>query len=300
MKVLIVGLGSIAMKHINALKIIDSAVQIFALRSSSTSPSIEGIINIYDYSSVAELNFDFAIISNPTSLHAEAIKSLIPFHLPLFIEKPLFSELGNEVLISEVKANHINTYVACNLRFLDCLQFAKKFIKNKTINEVNSYCGSYLPDWRADVDWRKVYSANAAMGGGVHLDLIHELDYLYWLLGKPQKSTKFLKKHSSLQIEAIDYANYILEYENFVSSVILNYYRKDSKRSLEIVMKDSTILVDILKNCVYENGFLVFESQQKPIDTYETQLRYFLNQLDLKQNSFNDMEEAYQILKICL
>lgn len=300
MKVLIVGLGSIAIKHINALKIIDSAVQIFALRSSSSSPSIEGIIDIYDYSSVAELNFDFAIISNPTSLHAEAIKSLIPFQLPLFIEKPLFSELANEVLISEVKANQINTYVACNLRFLDCLQFTKNFIKNKRINEVNSYCGSYLPEWRSNVDWRKVYSANAAMGGGVHLDLIHELDYLYWLFGKPQKSSKILKNNSSLQIDAIDYANYTLEYENFVTSAILNYYRKDSKRTLEIVMQESTVFVDILKNCVYEDGVLVFESQQKVLATYESQLRYFIDRLNLKQKNFNDIEEAYRILKICL
>ncbi|KEY18819.1 Gfo/Idh/MocA family protein [Kaistella antarctica] len=300
MKVLIVGLGSIAMKHINALRLIDSTFEIFALRSSLTSPKIYGVNNLYDYSKIPQINFDFAIISNPTSLHAEAINNLIKFSFPLFIEKPLFNELEKEHLINTVNDNGILTYVACNLRFFDCLLFTKDFVKGKKINEVNSYCGSYLPDWRPDTDFRLVYSANRKMGGGVHLDLIHELDYLYWLFGKPTKISKIFKSNSSLKIDAVDYANYTLEYDDFVSSVILNYYRKDAKRKLEIVTDDKTILVDLLNNTVSENGKVIFQSQQNPIETYESQLRYFIDVIKLKKKSFNDINEAYQILKMCL
>ena len=135
----------------------------------------------------------------------------------------------------------IKSYVACNLRFLDCISFIKDNLPqllNKKLNEVNVYCGSYLPDWRPNADFRAAYSAKAELGGGVHLDLIHELDYVYWLLGIPKQVNRTFKSQSSLSIGSIDYANYILDYNGFCANVVLNYYRRDSKRTLELVFED--------------------------------------------------------------
>jgi CRISPR/Cas system CSM-associated protein Csm2 small subunit len=65
-------------------------------------------------------------------------------------------------------------------------------------------------------------------------------------------------------------------------------------------MDDKTVLVDLIENKVYENGIVVFQSSQKAIDTYESQLRYFLKSIDTGKSNFNDIEEAYEILKMCL
>lgn len=300
MKVLIVGLGSIAQKHIAALKAVYNEPEIFALRSGQPANIVEGVQNVYDISEISDLNIDFVIICNPTSEHKASIEKLLPLKLPLFIEKPLFSELGQESLIKQIGDAAIATYVACNLRFLECLTFAKDYVTSQRINEVNIYCGSYLPNWRPGVDFRKVYSANAEMGGGVHIDLIHEIDYAHWLFGQPQSVQAIKRNVSSLEITAVDYANFVLQYTQFTVGIVLNYYRKDSKRTCEIVCEDGTLLVDLLANTVAWNGEIIFRSDKNIISTYKDQIQFFDKEILTGKSNFNNVAEAYQILKVCL
>ncbi|KKX51736.1 Gfo/Idh/MocA family protein [Sphingobacterium sp. IITKGP-BTPF85] len=299
MKVLIVGLGSIAQKHILALVNYDSSIELYALRRSVDATIHHTVKNIVSLDEVD--NITFAIISNPTSEHANAIKLLAEKNIPLFIEKPVFESLNYSHLVDFVKEKNLITYVACNLRFLECLQYVKnEIIIKKRINEINVYCGSYLPDWRRGIDFRTVYSANKNEGGGVHIDLIHEMDYVYWLFEKPQTVRKFYSSLSSLNITSYDYANYLLSYPEFNINIQLNYYRRDPKRTLEIVCEEGTYLVDLLTNTIYLNSAVIFESNKRILDTYQTQLNFFINDILNNKKSFNDIEEAYEILKLCL
>lgn len=303
MKVLIIGLGSIAKKHIDAIRKLDELAEVFALRSSLNSKSdVVGVTDIYNLNDLKIADLDFIIISNPTSEHFSTIKQLSEFNIPLFIEKPLFSEITEDTqyLVDQIESKNIKTYVACNLRFLECLQHLKEIIKGKVVNEVNVYCGSYLPNWRPGVDFRTIYSANKEMGGGVHIDLIHELDYVYWLFGNPVKTQTFFSSNSSLNITAFDYANYLWVYEEFSASIILNYYRKDSKRTIEIVTEEETYNVDLLKNSIELNGDVIFISDNKIIDTYSKQIEFFVENVIKKGEKFNTIAEANTILKLCM
>ncbi len=302
MKVLIIGLGSIARKHIKAFHEIGE-FEIYALRSQLDSPDVENIKNIYDWEHIKSHNFDFFLVSNPTSEHASTITKLVDYRKPLFIEKPIFNKPSseNKDLINSIKTAQISTYIACNLRFLDCISVIKEIVKGSKINEVNIYCGSYLPDWRPGVDFRKVYSANQEMGGGVHIDLIHELDYLFWLFGEPLNTRSTFKNNSSLNISAIDYANYLWEYEGFSANLVLNYYRKDTKRTLEILTSDATYLVDLINNRIFKDNLEVYSSDQKISDTYLAQMNYFINNvLTNEESSLNSAQEAYKILQLCI
>jgi predicted dehydrogenase len=304
MKVLVVGLGSIAKKHINALRTLEPNCTIYALRSSKSANSEEEIVNIYAIDEL-KIEVDFAIISNPTSLHYETIKCLAQKKLPLFIEKPALHSLENAAeLIELVERNNVVSYVACNLRFHPCIIFLKETIlkEERKINELNVYCGSYLPDWRPDVDFKKTYSSNANMGGGVHLDLFHELDYTIWLFGMPNRITSILRSVSSLEIDAIDYANYILEYKTFTANISLNYYRRKAKRVIEIVFDNETLIIDLINNCIKDdNGKIIFVAENFLLkDTYVSQLSYFITLLVKNQNPFNSLRESIDVLKIVL
>lgn len=302
MIVLIVGLGSIARKHVYALKQLRPEAEIYALRSGHNSEEVGGVKSITD---INQLNGkpDFIIISNPTQFHADTIVNLLPLGVPLFIEKPLFDRIDNiQTVLKDIEESNLVTYVACNLRFHPCIRFVKHYLSTSAqrINEINSYCGSYLPDWRKGRDFREIYSAIPELGGGVHLDLIHELDYLSWLFGMPTAQQKFLRNSSSLEIAAVDYAHYVLDYDSFVASVTLNYFRRDAKRVLEIIFEDTTLIVDLRANTVSSNGEIIFTTPVDIYFTYIEQMRYFLQSVDDGQALMNDVREAYEILKIAL
>ena len=279
------------------------SIVIYALRrKGEPSKGIKGVIEIFDMDEIAVDTLSFILISNPTAVHYDTIQKVIRYKKPLFIEKPLFGALSKEAndLVMEVGRQGILTYVACNLRFLESIVKIKNLLIGKRVNEVNVYCGSYLPDWRPNVDFRKVYSANKEMGGGVHIDLIHELDYVYWLFGVPIHTQSFFSNKSSLNITAYDYANYLWEYDDFSVSVVLNYYRRESKRTLEVLTEEGTYLVDLLKNTISYNDKLVFQSSQLSLQTYTAQMQFFVEEILNKQTKFNTIVEANKILELCL
>lgn len=302
MKVLIIGLGSIAKKHIAAIRKFDEDIHIAALRRTKDADRIDGVHNLTLSDIKSFDDFDFVIIANPTAEHIHTLNLLKDAQVSLFIEKPLFSSIttAEEELVEAIAATTRKTYIACNLRFLRSIQELKAIIGNKRINEVNVYCGSYLPDWRPQADFRKVYSANKEMGGGVHIDLIHELDYVYWLFGEPNNTHSFFANKSSLGISAYDYANYLWGYDTFTVNIVLNYYRRDSKRVIEILTDESTYEVDLLLNTLKKNKQEIFASDQRIKDTYDDQIVFFMEEVLMKNKAFNTISEAYKILNLCM
>ncbi len=303
MKVIIIGLGSIAKKHIQAILTINPETKIFALRNKSKD-KVNGVENISNAENIRE-KIDFVLITNPTKLHAETILDSLKFNCPIFIEKPPLSDLSlSDVIINKIQEKKTITYIAYNLRFHPALIFLKKFLEcnQKKINEVNVYCGSYLPNWRSDVDYRKIYSANKELGGGVHLDLIHEIDYSTWLFGFPKKTYSLLTSQSSLMINSIDYAQYNLVYENFILNIKLNYYRKDTKREIEILTENETIHCDLI-NCVVTNtttNTILYSKNYNVMETYIEQMKFFLKLVKNEIKPMNSFEQSLKVLKIAL
>jgi len=308
MNVLIIGLGSIARKHIVALRnIFGSSIKIYALRSSLKHvDEVEGIINLYNIDDL-KVELDFIIISNPTVEHLQTVLSVLRYKKPLFIEKPLSHSLdGVEDLRKQIEDQSLKTYIASNLRFHSCNEFIKEGLESNRwgkVEEVNVYCGSYLPDWRPDlVNFKDCYSANTRMGGGVHLDLIHEIDYIYWFFGKPQKSSRYFKSSSALDIDAVDYAHFVLEYPEFVAQITLNYYRKTPKRTYEIITSNGVVEVDLLQGKVKLDDILIFKAEENEIiNTYTKQMQYFNDKVIVSDGkNMNDIKEAAAALSICI
>ena len=301
MKILIVGLGSIGKKHVDALLKINKSFIIYSLRSSKKLSTYKSVINIYEFDEINKLSFDLIIISNPTSFHIKTLEQIKELKIPVFIEKPLFHKLDIQSTVDYYESNNIYSYVGCNLRFLESLIYLKDKIltTDQEICEVNVYCGSYLPNWRKG-NFRDNYSTKPEFGGGIHLDSIHEIDYIYWIFGIPFKTQRIIKSNSYLKIKSIDYANYILDYGKFCVNIVMNYYRKHPKRNLELLTKNNVYEIDIINNIIFKNSKTIFNSKQNIIDTYNSQMLYVLNCLNNNKESFNSIDDAFKVLKICL
>ena len=303
MKILIIGLGSIAKKHISAFSVLIPDTLFFALRSNKNSTSFENVNNIFEINE-APKDIDFIIIANPTNLHASTIKKIIFLKKPIFIEKPIFDNIKSNIETRNlINKSGIKTYIACNLRFHPSIKFLKNYIdNNKKINEVNLYCGSYLPNWRANTDYTESYSAKKNMGGGVHLDLIHELDYAIWLFGFPLNYISIKRKISQLKIDSFDYCLYNLKYKEFNLSIILNYYRVTPKREIEIVLEDDILVCNLLNAEIRnsKNKIIFIDKSYNINKTYLSQAEYFINNLKNNDPYMNNLDESFEILKIAL
>ena len=105
-----------------------------------------------------------------------------------------------------------------------------------------STVGQYLPDWRPDRDYRETYSAIKEWGGGVILDLTHELDYLVWWFGRVSDVAANAGRLSKLELDVEDVAQMLLKFETGVlAQVHLDYLRKRFHRSVEVVGSEGTL-----------------------------------------------------------
>ena len=302
MKIAFIGLGSIARKHIAALKQLDKTVIIFAVRHQETPSEKEGINNI-TFSALSTLDLDAIIITNPSVYHTQNILDLVHLKIPIMVEKPLCISKKQWKKLQQLNTQDLPIiYTACNLRFHPLIQYLKAYLNENTlaIFEVNAYCGSYLPSWRPDTDYRSSYSAKEAMGGGVHLDLMHELDYLHFLFGKPKAVEKVHKKYSTLDLDSVDYAHYWLDFKDFSATITLNYFRRDSKRTLEIITDQGTIELDFISGTItlLAQKEILYEVELNAMEqSYLNQMNYFLSLINHKEKPMNTLIESLDIIQ---
>ena len=305
MKVLIIGLGSIAKKHIKVLTELVKTVDFYAFRSDKNASVYGEVINIYDWKVIRSIDFHFALISSPSALHLTNLKELSELNIPMMVEKPFLINLNQIKEFEKLRFDNQIIYVACNLRFHPVIVFIKDYLSHNPskINEVSAYCGSYLPAWRPDQDYREIYSSKNELGGGVHLDLIHEPDYLIYLFGEPTSVEISNRKVSNLEIDTFDSSHYLFQYNNFQAEITLNYFRKDTKRTLEIVREKDTLLVNFMENSVVDlvNNIELFKEEIPSIYiTYKKQMEYFLSCIENNTLPMNSPKEAIAILKCVL
>jgi predicted dehydrogenase len=220
MKALIIGLGNIGNRHLQNLKLIKPDTYIIVCHPISKPdqnvdihlPYIDLIV--YNLEEAISMKPDIAIITSPTRFHVEMALNLAKKGIHLFIEKPLSDNLEQvDELIELCKEKSLVLKVGYNFRFYYPLQMMRHTLLGGKIGQILSFrieVGQYLPEWRPNKDYRYCASAKKDLGGGVVLELSHELDYARWLIGEVSSVTAVLDHLSDLDVDVEDNAEIIL------------------------------------------------------------------------------------------
>ncbi|HWT73645.1 MAG TPA: Gfo/Idh/MocA family oxidoreductase [Mobilitalea sp.] len=306
MKICFIGLGSIGTRHLrNISRILDQrkiAYIIDAFRTGSTELSDDLTALLHEeYRAIDQLpkDYDIIFITNPTSLHFETIQSVMDKTRHLFIEKPIFESCNYQIDNLSRKEEGIY-YVACPLRYSPVIKYIKDFICNEKVLSVRAISSSYLPEWRKGVDYRNVYSAKKALGGGVSLDLIHEWDYLTYLFGMPEKIYNLNGHFSELEIDCDDISVYIAKYKDKLAEVHLDYIGRKTTRKLELYCKDTVISADLIANRIEFSGACEKGVVLEKEDIYLNEMNHFLDIISGKAGNSNDIKHAYQVLELAI
>jgi predicted dehydrogenase len=248
-RILIAGLGSIGRRHLhNLLHIGGHEVALYRTRPAPVEEAPH--LPVYtDLSQALSTQPDLVIVSNPTAHHLSVALPAAKAGAHLLVEKPLsHSWDGVDELVSEIRGRGLLSMMGFDLRFDPGLCKVRELIEEGVVGRIVSLqaqVGQYLPDWHPWEDYRKGVSASPETGGGVILDLIHELDYVTWLLGPVRELACFAGHVSSLEIRTEDTAAIVLQFETgAIGTVQLDYVQRTPSRTCRIVGEDGTILWD--------------------------------------------------------
>jgi CMP-N,N'-diacetyllegionaminic acid synthase len=262
-KVLIIGTGSVSLKHKSALTLISKKFVIVSVASRKFSNR---------YLSEKKKDFDYIVICSPSTYHLQHLQIIEKnfINKKVLIEKPIFNKFYS--FRKKLKNSY---FVGYNLRFHPLIRYLKNFLIKKKIYSVYAISHSFLPDWRR-IDYKKSVSAKKKLGGGVLLELSHELDYLKWIFKDIEIFNVFNKKISNLKIDVDD----ILNISGMLSKKIyfnlnINFFSRLPSRKIKIDGNNFSLNVDLINNSVetFHGGKKLLKrfSNVKLINTYKDQ-----------------------------
>jgi predicted dehydrogenase len=239
MKLLVIGCGSIGRRHAaNAAAVAETAVfDLDAARADKCAKAV-GARAFSDLDQALAWGAGAAIVATPHATHIEVARKAVRAGCHVLIEKPIAHRReGVAAFLDEAERAGRRVFVVCNMRYHRAVRTLRDNLA--AVGEVryaNAHYGNYLPNMRPNADYRTLYCARRAAGGGVILDAIHEIDYLSWFFGAACVMSASAARLSDLDIDVEDYALVGLAHRGGARSLLqFDYLRPRKSRGCEIV-----------------------------------------------------------------
>lgn len=313
MRFLVCGLGSIGRRHLGNLLALGED-DVFGLDPDAAARAqVEREHGVPVVTTLAEAwprRPHAVLVTTPTASHLPVAREAVERGCHVLVEKPLAHTWdGVEELVAAAEARGLVTLVGCNLRFEPGLARVKQLLDAGAIGRVVSAgieFGSWLPDWRPWQDHRHGYAAARALGGGIVLDAIHELDYACWLLGEPVRVACLTAQVDALELETEAVAAILLAFEGgALAEVHLDYVQRTPSRTCRLIGEEGTLRWDFATGEVRlfaDGAWTTFEREPawQTNDMYLDELRHFLRCLAREEEPAQPLREGARVLELAL
>lgn len=247
----ILGGGSIGTRHArNLIALGQSQICIVeTAQSQADALRAAGFQVETDLSAAFGPDIDAVLVCSPTIYHRDQTRAALEAGKHVFIEKPISHVWeGVDDLVKLAQESGLITLVGFNMRFRDGFLRAKSLLDSGRIGKplaARANASFYLPHYHPTLDYRTRYQAQKALGGGVVLDDIHEIDYLAALFGPISEVFAVVERLSDLEMDTEDFAAMTLRHTSgVVTQLQLDFLSRVYRRSLEITGSQATLTLD--------------------------------------------------------
>jgi predicted dehydrogenase len=258
-KALIVGTGGIGARHARNLKELRPGIELIGVRSEHSETTRElGMRLVPDLAAGIAERPTAAVVALPPVWHAEKARALLAAGIAVYLEKPpaiRVAELADAANAADMRCT--TTMVGCVLRRMPGFRRMRDAIRSGRIGRVISAelsVGQWLPDWRPDRDWRTSYSARRELGGGVILDLMHEIDLARFLVGELAVVEASAGNTGALGIDVEDHADIRLRRDGVTVDVHLDCLDRPGHRRGRVIGTEGEIAYDARAGRLVEHG----------------------------------------------
>lgn len=261
MKLLIVGAGSIGERHARVFRQMGVPVALVDSRVDHAREVADRYGCFSCYASLGEApstQFDSTVIATPADTHVQIALACANAGLHLLVEKPLSTALaGTDQLTEECRRKNLTLAVAYVLRFHPTLERVRQICQKGALGRLLSFhsvCHHYLPSSRPD--YKQTYYASVTGGGGVVLDLSHELNYAEWLIGPLRLSSSMLRTVPELDMpgEAIAALSLTSQEAGIPVQIDLHAADRETRRQCHIAGSQASLTADLLTGDILLHG----------------------------------------------
>ena len=269
-------------------------------------------INIINgFENTKSASYDVVVIASPATLHYDDTLQMIENSSFLLIEKPVTADLTSATKIQSIAENlKKKLRVAYHLRFSETVVKLKELIDSGAYGKLNSADFNYsqnLPLWRPLIDERQSVSARKELGGGVLLELSHEIEAVHYLMGDINSISSVLLSNEGAntdgEVETLaTFSGETKNGQNF--NIHLDMITSPPIRKWSFNFESAQVVVNLLSGEIQisENGesfYKVHESEPFERDRAELLLlKSFLDLPNFNKIDLCTISEATNVMKI--
>ena len=313
-KFLIIGFGKAGKRHFDIIQSINIKKSIAILESSRNKNLLKqynNIVKIKDLTAIKKYRPDITIIASPSSFHISDSINLLKLNSSLLIEKPLSNSTENlDNLKKLVLDSKLYCLVGYNMMFLPSyIKFRKILKSNKYgyIKKVEIKHLTFMPAWR-DMKYENVVSSNSSLGGGVLLELSHEIHYMVKLFKNLKYISGVIKKNDNFHADVESYCNLNflsnsnIDQNSFKINIKMDFFSKKFVRYCKVHTNKGILIWDYnSRNIKFINSAnkkeTLYEQNESNDISYINQMSYFLKNYKIKKGKLNDFSNNYLVLK---